>query len=251
MASVQVLGVDEFVTKYRYPGRGIMLGRDGDGTGFAAYFLTGRSEASRARRLVIGPDTLEIADTTSGPADPLRHYTAIVRMSSGRIVVGNGTQVADVVAGLDAGTTVWQALTGLECEPDPPILTPRITATAAIGGTEVLELVLSGAVAHPKWPAIEQSQHHLAHIPRLAPGEGHAMTTYAGDTGAVVTSGQPVAVTVDGVWPQLLERIWGGLDPVLRVAAAVVPLTGDLRDGRFAGAHEPLILQAGTGRSTR
>lgn len=35
------------------------------------------------------------------------------------------------------------------------------------------------------------------------------------------------------------------------VAAAVVPLAGDSREGRFAGSHEPLLLQAGMGRSTR
>ena len=245
-----ILAVDEFVARYRYPGRGIVLGRDTDGAGFVAYWLTGRSEASRARRIVVGPDVVEVVDTTSGPTDPLRHYVTIMRTSDGRIVVGNGTQVADVVDGISAGASEYEALTSLECEPDPPILTPRITATAMVEGSDVREVVMSGAVAHPRWPEVPNSLHHLVHAPSLAAGEGYATTTYAGDTTAVLTSGLPVAVEVDAPWPDLLERIWTGLDPELRVAAVVVPLNADLRDGRFAGSHEPRILQAGTARST-
>ncbi|MEV6774345.1 IMP cyclohydrolase [Nocardia sp. NPDC051030] len=249
MASA-ILGFDEFVARYQYPGRGIVLGRDSAGEGFAAYWLTGRSEASRARRIEVGPDELEIVDTTSGPTDPLRHYVAIMRTDGGRIVVGNGTQVAEVVADLSAGASAFEALTALECEPDPPILTPRITATAVVDGSEVREVIVSGAVAHPRWPEAPSSLHHLVHVPALAIGEAYATTTYAGETTAVLTSGQPVAVEVDAKWPDLLERIWDGLDPELRVAVAVAPLIGDLRDGRYIGRHEPLILQAGTGRST-
>ncbi|MGQ4599924.1 IMP cyclohydrolase [Nocardia sp. R6R-6] len=249
MASV-ILGFDEFVVRYRYPGRGIVLGRDCAGEGFAAYWLTGRSEASRARRMVVGPDELEIVETSAGPADPLRHYVAIMRTNGLRIVVGNGTQVGEVVANFSAGATMWEALTALECEPDPPILTPRITATAVVNGAGVREVIVSGVVAHSRWPDAPSSQHRLVHVPALAGGEAYAATTYAGDTTAVLTSGQPVAVEIDTKWPDLLERIWDGLDPELRVAVAVVPLAGDLRDGRFIGRHDPLILQAGTGSAT-
>ncbi|UGT44217.1 IMP cyclohydrolase [Nocardia yamanashiensis] len=244
------LGFDEFVVRYRYPGRGIVLGRDADGAGFAAYWLTGRSEASRSRRMVVGPDELEIVDTTAGPSDPLRHYVAIMRTGDDRIVVGNGTQVGEVVANVAAGASMWKALTELECEPDPPILTPRITATAIVDGADVREVIMSGAVAHRRWPDAPSSLHNLVHVPALAVGEGYATTTYAGDTATVVTSGQPVAVQVNAPWPELLERVWAGLDPELRVAAAVVPLTGDLREGRFIGVHDPLLLQAGTDCAT-
>lgn len=144
--------------------------------------------------------------------------------------------MADVVADISAGATVFDALTALECEPDPPILTPRITATAIVDGAQVREVVVSGAVAHSHWPGTPSSQHHLVHVPSMALGKGCATTTYAGDTTAVMTSGQPVVVEVHARWPDLLERIWGGLDPELRVAAAVVPLVGDLREGKFTGS---------------
>lgn len=235
------LGFDEFGARYQYPGRGIVLGHDSAGVGFAAYWLTGRSEASRSRRMVVGPDELEVVDTSAGPADPLRHYVAIMRAGGDRIVVGNGLQVGEVVADFSAGATMWEALTALECEPDPPILTPRITATAVVDGTGVRELIAAGAVAHSRWPESPSSLHHLVHVPALTTGEAYAMTTYAGDAAAVVTSGQPVAVEIDGLWPDLLERIWANLDSELRVAVAVFPLVGDLRDGRFIGAHDPLI----------
>lgn len=91
----------------------------------------------------------------------------------------------------------------------------------------------------------------VVHIPAPAPGEGYAACTYAGDAATVVTSGQPVGVEVDAPWPELLTRIWDGLDPLLRVAAAVVPLTSDLRGGQFTGRHEPLILREATSRTEK
>lgn len=246
MTSEHALEFGSFVARYRYPGRAVALGRDAQGVGFAAYWLTGRSPESRGRQLIVDADSLEISDIARSQSDPLRHYTAIIRRAD-RIVVGNGTQVGDVVADLDAGVGPFEALAKLEYEPDPPIRTPRITATALVSGDEVSQVILSGAVAHPRWP--EVAQHNMFHTPTLEAGQCHAMTTYSGDTATVSTSGQPTAVEVDVEWAGLLEQIWDNLDPGLRVAAAVVPLVGDLRHGRFVGAHQPLI-HAGTGRAT-
>ncbi|ATL72519.1 IMP cyclohydrolase [Nocardia terpenica] len=246
MTSEPTPGFDSFVTRCRYPGRGIALGRDAAGAGFAAYWLTGRSTESQERRIIVGVDALDVSDTASDQSDPLRHYTAIIRLTD-RIIVGNGTQVGEVAGDFGGGVSVWEALSRLEYEPDPPILTPRITATATVTGDEVRDVILSGAVAHPRWP--NTAQHNMFHTHRLEVGQCHAMTTYNGDTAAVSTSGQPAAVQVDALWPTLAERIWDNLDPALRVAVAVVPLVGDLREGRFIGVHEPHI-HAGTGRST-
>lgn len=246
MTSEYALGFSSFVARYRYPGQGIALGRDAQGVGFAAYWLTGRSPESRGRQLIVDSDALEINDIARSQSDPLRHYTAILR-GADRIVVGNGTQVGEVAHDLDAGVGPFEALAKLEYEPDPPIRTPRITATARVAGGEVSQVILSGAVAHPRWP--ETSQHNMFHTPTLEVGQCHAMTTYGGDTATVSTSGQPTAVDVDVEWAGLLEQVWDNLDPALRVAVAVVPLVGDLRQGRFVGAHQPLI-HAGTGRAT-
>ncbi len=235
------MGFDAFVGRCRYPGRGIALGRDDAGVAFAAYWLTGRSAESRNRRITVGAGVLDVSDIASGPPDPLRHYTAIIQRSN-RIVVGNGIQVREVVADLDAGSTIWEALSKLESEPDPPIRTPRITATATVRGDEVEEVILCGAVAHPRWP--KTAQHNVFHTHRLEVGQCHAMTTYDGDTAEVSTSGQPTAVEVDDAWPTLLQRIWHALDPAVRVGAAVVPLPGDLRCGRFIGRHQP-VTRAG------
>ncbi|WP_069162889.1 IMP cyclohydrolase [Nocardia altamirensis] len=242
----EALGFDPFIARYRYPGRGIALGRDVQGIGFAAYWLTGRSAESRDRRILVDADTLAVSDIASAQSDPLRHYTAIVALTD-RIVVGNGTQVSEVTADLGQEVTAWEALSKLAYEPDPPILTPRITAIATVAGNEMVDVILCGAVAHPRWP--NMAQHNMFHTGHFEPGQSHAMTTYAGDTSVVSTSGQPWAVEIDTVWQELHKRIWANLDPALRVAAAVVPIGGDLRDGRFIGAADP-IVHAGTRPST-
>lgn len=253
MTSCDVVSFDEFVRRYPYPGRVIVVGQDVAGVRFAAYWLTGRSPESRSRRFTIGADALDVHDVSPGAEnDPLRHYTAITRAAAGRVVVGNGTHVAEITALLDKGVNAFDALAGLEYEPDPPIFTPRITAVASMSPKS--ELVLAGAVPQPVWPDVPTSQgfrgpawpdrpgHNLFHVARLTPTQCYGLTTYSGDTENVTVSGQPTAIAVDGEWPELLGRIWDGLNPALRVAAAVVPLVSDLREGRFAGLHEPVVL---------
>lgn len=57
-----------------YPGRGVIAYRDMDGELWWLYFLTGRSDASRSRRLRFTVDHLEAEPTASTARDDLRHY---------------------------------------------------------------------------------------------------------------------------------------------------------------------------------
>ena len=112
-----------------YPGRGIAVFRgDGQSTRWA-YFLTGRSEASRSRRFrtVDGGVYVEPSGA-SASNDPLRHYLCFTTIEAGgSVVLGNGEQVAHVASVIRSGGSLRAAAEGLEPEPDS-LLTPRITA---------------------------------------------------------------------------------------------------------------------------
>ncbi|MFI5719900.1 IMP cyclohydrolase [Nocardia sp. NPDC051750] len=240
--------LDEFASMYCYPGRSLAIGKDSQGVSFAAYWLTGRSPQSRSRRVSVDRDTLEIGDVSApDQSDPLRHYTAIIRNSE-HVIVGNGTQVTDVAAELSQGVSAFHALSRLEYEPDPPIHTPRITAVLSRAGDDFEDVTISGAISDTRWTTM--AQHYMFHILRQEPGQGHAVTTYSGDAENISTSGKPSQVAIDASWDKLLDQIWDNLAPSVRVAACVVPLAGDLREGRFAGIHEP-VIHAGTGLNTK
>jgi IMP cyclohydrolase len=199
-----------------YPGRGVVWARTGDGELHGGYFLTGRTAASQARELRLGEGELVVAATQGPGDDPLRHYVG-ARECGDRLVYGNGEQVVAVCERLERGVGPQQALAGLSYEPDPPIFTPRITVVA----DRRTGCAWFGAARRSAGRREAADVLTLA-VPELAPGEAVLMTTYRSDGRTVVTA-EPYAeadtraVGRDG----LLAEIWDGLDPGLRVAAAV------------------------------
>jgi IMP cyclohydrolase len=203
----------------RYPGRGVLWCRTGDGKPAGGYFLTGRSAASKARALRLTPEGhLAVGPAGDTPGhDSLRHYVAARRVGGGRVVFGNGDQVDTVADRLEAGQGAADALGGLDYEPDPPIFTPRLTVVAD---------------THPAGPAWFGAARHSAsgrtatdrltlRVSGLEPGEGVLMTTYRSD-GTEIATGPPfteVRVTAPNR-AELLDIVWSSLAPELRVAAA-------------------------------
>jgi IMP cyclohydrolase len=218
-----VRGLVEIVGGVEYPGRGLVMGRDRDGLGFAAYWLTGRSPASRQRKLVVTNDEIVVQDATGASTDDLRHYVAAVR-DDGWIVVGNGTQVSSLAEERRAGRDLQLALREHEYEPDPPIRTPRIFATASTDGSEV---IAGSARAVPG--ADELAEHPSLFIAQLPPATGVHITTYAGTAANVTTSGYPKVVSTREAWTDVADLIWDALNPALRVALFVTPLDGFAR----------------------
>ncbi|MFK4087766.1 IMP cyclohydrolase [Kribbella sp. NPDC020789] len=208
----------ELVGAPEYPGRGLAIGRDSDGAGFAAYWLTGRSPASKQRRLVVTEHEIVVEDLAGGSTDDLRHYTAAVR-SDDWIVVGNGTQVAELAAARRAGQDLQLALRDHAYEPDPPIRTPRIFATALADATEV---TIGSARSLPG--AEELVQHPSLYLPVCPPATAVTVSTYSGTSSAVSVSGIPQPASVAVPWTAIADLIWEQLDPVLRVALFVTPL---------------------------
>ena len=115
----------------KYPGRGIVMGAARDGEVFCAYFVTGRSKSSQARRLVINKNSISTEPTDSeklakGNPD-LLIYNAIL-WTRNLIVVSNGKHTDTILSG-----TLCSKLNLNECtrqwnyEPDAPNNTPRIS----------------------------------------------------------------------------------------------------------------------------
>lgn len=210
-----IMELGELLAGNAYPGRGVLWCRTGDGALCGGYFLTGRSPASRARVLRPGPaGELTVVPTGRAEHDSLRHYTA-VRECAGRLVFGNGEQVDAVADRLAVGQPPSQALEDLDYEPDPPIFTPRLTVVA--DG----ERAWFGA-ARRSVAGRTGTDRLTLRVEGLRAGEGVLMTTYRSD-GHTVATGEPYAEFRTGAaaGTGLLDQVWDGLDPRLRVAAAV------------------------------
>jgi IMP cyclohydrolase len=213
-----VRALEDVIGAVEYPGRGLALGRDRNGVGFAAYWLTGRSPASKQRKLVVSDDEIVVQDVSGGSTDDLRHYTAAVRADDW-IVVGNGTQVSELAEARRAGRDLQVALRDHAYEPDPPIRTPRIFATASTDGTGI---TVGSARSLPG--AEELVQHPSLYLSELPPAMAVTISTYAGTAAEVITSGIPQVVSTDTTWTAVADLVWDRLGPELRVALFVVPV---------------------------
>ncbi|MET9310629.1 IMP cyclohydrolase [Kribbella sp. NPDC003505] len=204
-----------------YPGRGLAIGRDVDGVPFFSYWLTGRSAASQARELVVREREIIVRDTSGGPADDLRHYTAAIR-GDDWVIVGNGTQVGELAAARTRQPDLQIALRGLTYEPDPPIRTPRITAGATLTSAGLTDVVIGAA--RPYDGAPELTEHPSLYAARIAPGTALTTTTYAGTADNVVVNGHPEVTVIALPWSAITDNLWQSLQPSLRVAAITVRL---------------------------
>jgi IMP cyclohydrolase len=210
--------VAELLSGRPYPGRGCVAARTGTGELVFAYFLTGRSEASRNREMVaLETGDVVVRDAGGESGDPLRHYVAAARRGPWT-VVGNGHQVVALAETLAAGRTELEAWSEHTFEPDEPIFTSRIWAAHRSGGPDCL---LGFARRSDRPDGGPDRVVWLVDV--LAAGSGTVMTTYAGTADKIARTTAPVDVTVAaGGAPELLDEVWRALTPELRVAAVVL-----------------------------
>jgi IMP cyclohydrolase len=149
-------------------------------------------------------------------SDPLRHYRAVVR-TSGWVLVGNGDHVEPVAQSLAKGADPLAALSPLIFEPDAPIFTSRICL--AVRSLEPIRPPFFGYVRHRHDGGVDRV---VWQVSELAPGEGVLMTTYDGSAEHVRSTIAPVEVSIASLEPSnLIDEVWDGLDPALRVGIAV------------------------------
>ena len=201
-----------------YPGRGVLVGRTGDNSLFAAYWLTGRSPASRERILRAADADLQVVGREDAAFDPLRHYRASTTVGQW-VVVGNGDHVDQLAGAIWDDVPLDEALEGVDPEPDPPINPPRIVAVIDESDGSVALAAARSA------PSGQIDRLVVRAVPQN--GWGLLITTYAGEIAAPRTDATPLWVATAATVDAQLEACWGALDPELRAAAAARPLGGD------------------------
>ena len=126
---MEIVSMEQELKSNAYPGRGIVIGKTGDGKkAVTAYFIMGRSENSRNRVFV--EDGEGIRTQAFDPAkltDPSLIIYAPVRVLGNKTIVTNGDQTDTIYEGMDRQITFEQSLRSREFEPDGPNYTPRIS----------------------------------------------------------------------------------------------------------------------------
>jgi IMP cyclohydrolase len=225
---------DRAIVQNRYPGRGLVIGRNGAGDWTLVYWIMGRSEHSRNRQFVAEGGVLRTrARDESRVADPsLIIYEAMLELP-GVWLVSNGDQTRTIADALASGATFESALAQRAHEPDAPHYTPRISGMLdrRQGAARVSLAILR---ANPNDPSLTDRTFHYVGTP--AAGTGRCLTTYAGDGDPLPSFvGEPLLLPLEGHGADILERYWTGLDAENRIALAVKTLAPD------AGAAELLV----------
>ena len=194
-----------------YPGRGIVIGKSGDGNyAVAAYFIMGRSENSRNRIFV--EDGEGIRTQAFDPAkmsDPSLVIYAPVRVLGNKTIVTNGDQTDTIYERMDQQQTFEQALRSREFEPDAPNYTPRISGIMHVenGSYNYAMSILKSSNGDPA----SCSRYTFAYENPLA-GEGRFIHTYMGDGDPLPSfEGEPKLVGIDGSIDTFAAKVWESL----------------------------------------
>lgn len=202
-----------------YPGRGIVLGKTGDGKqAVIAYFIMGRSENSRNRIFEETEDGIRTrAFDESKMTDPSLIIYHPVRVVGRDTVVTNGDQTDTVRDGLLEGKVFAQSLRTRTFEPDGPNYTPRISGLVHADGSYALS-ILKSADGDPS-----SCRRQFFGYENPLPGQGHFIHTYMGD-GSPLPSFQGEPEQVDVPWDSAAacaEALWASLNGENKVSLFV------------------------------
>jgi len=213
-----------------YPGRGIVLGNDDNGETFAAYFVTGRSPSSQARRFgqegtMIFTEPTDPETLAKGNPDLLIYNALVWDPSAGVIAVSNGKQTDTVYASvMCTGQDVIEATRQWNYEPDDPNFTPRISGFVdAMGDETVSQLGLIKRGGDGK--AVRELTDLTDELKTGEKGIAFLLTTYRGGNESPLApyEGVPKQMHVEGQGAgQLCEEVGGMLDPKLVVSVGAV-----------------------------
>jgi hypothetical protein len=224
--------LDRSIAQNRYPGRGLVIGRNGVGQWTLVYWIMGRSEHSRNRQFVAEGGVLRTqAFDASRVVDPsLIIYEAMLELP-GIWLVTNGDQTRTIADALASGATFESALSTRAHEPDAPHYTPRISGMLDLrhGAPRVMLAVLR---ANPGDPSL--TDRSFFHVGEPAPGTGRGLTTYAGDGHPLPSfAGEPLLLPLERRGADTLERYWAALDADNRIALAVKTVDPDGQSGEL------------------
>ncbi len=216
-----MLQLNEALAENSYPGRGIVIGRSGDGRyAVTAYFIMGRSGNSRNRVFVTEGEGIRTeAFDPSKLEDPSLIIYAPVRVLGPYTIVTNGDQTDTVYEGLSQGKTFEQSLGRREFEPDAPNYTPRISGLLHVEDG-AFDYALSILKSNEGDPAC--CLRHTFTYDRPAAGEGHFLHTYLHDGSPLPSfSGEPKKVKIAGDIDSFAKLVWESLNEDNKVSLFV------------------------------
>ena len=147
-----------------------------------------------------------------------------VRKFGAATIVTNGDQTDTIYEFLAAEKTFEEALRMRTFEPDPPILTPRISGLVHKDGSYRLSILKSAN------GNAESTQRFFYEYPQPVAGEGHFIHTYLGDGNPVPSfEGEPELVRIEGDIDSFTSLMWENLNEANKVSLFVRFI--DLADG--------------------
>ena len=139
-----------------------------------------------------------------------------VRKFGTATIVTNGDQTDTVYEFLAAEKTFEEALRMRTFEPDPPILTPRISGLVHKDGSYRLSILKSAN------GNADSTQRFFYEYPQPVAGEGHFIHTYLGDGDPVPSfEGEPENVSIVGDIDSFTRLVWENLNEANKVSLFV------------------------------
>ena len=218
---MQKVALSKELSATTYPGRGIVIGRTGDGKkAVTAYFIMGRSENSRNRIFVEDGEGIRTqAFDPSKLEDPSLIIYAPVRVLGNKTIVTNGDQTDTIYELMDKQQTFEQALRTREFEPDAPNYTPRISGIMHIDNGEFnyAMSILKSNNGNPD----ACNRYTFAYSDPVA-GEGHFIHTYLCDGNPLPSfEGEPKLVAIQDNIEIFTELLWNSLNADNKVSLFV------------------------------
>ena len=233
------LNLAELLRGNAYPGRGIVIGRSADNSrAVALYFIMGRSKNSRNRVFERTDDGIRTrAFDEAKLTDPSLVIYHPVRLSGGYTIVTNGDQTDTIRDDFEkthggngaAHGGFRRALKTREFEPDPPILTPRISAVIEPDGGYTLSILKSAD------GDVTLCYRQYFEYDKPIAGTAHFISTYMSDGNPPPSFyGEPIAVELENVSLQMLANtVWDALNADNKVslyAQEIELATGKMND---------------------
>ncbi len=218
---MEIVSMEQELKSNAYPGRGIVIGKTGDGKkAVTAYFIMGRSENSRNRVFV--EDGEGIRTQAFDPAkltDPSLIIYAPVRVLGNKTIVTNGDQTDTIYEGMDRQLTFEQSLRSREFEPDGPNYTPRISGILHIenGRYNYAMSILKSNNGDP-----DSCCRFTYAYENPANGEGRFIHTYMHDGNPLPSfEGEPKRVEIAGDIDSFTALLWESLNEENKVSLFV------------------------------
>ena len=209
-----------------YPGRGIVVGRletdDEDDVWVQVYWIMGRSENSRNRRLVVGGEHgAELRTEARDPAlvsDPTNIIYDAMLESPDLYYVSNGDHTRTVKETVERSARFEDALAVREREDDAPNYTPRIAAILDLRGQGELAIAILRANAADQ----DQTDRVVWRLPFPPKGLGYGITTYRHDGNPLPPfAGDPLWLPLPGSAEEVADTYWNALNQQNKIALAV------------------------------